>query len=245
MVSIFRKSSIKRVEEEILKESKAEEGAVKQVIKDLSRLERETRKARKSAGNADTTLSRREQYEHKTAKDMNDAIHEHDLATVKLRAAEKDAELKHKHYEKLTKELEAKKSVVETAMRSQTEHNQERQTKLAQMRGVAVKEGEPWSPRLPDSNGHDGLPGQSGPSVKNNGQAPGYGLDYNHTAVDSEGNPRDGHAQNGMDHVRNGVPAPNEMAPAPNEMVPGQNEMVPPQNGMVPVTSDFPGHYQV
>lgn len=193
MTSIIRNSSIKHMEKEISKESKAEEGAVKQILKDLSRLEKDMRKAQKSARNADSTLSKREQYEHRTTKTMNNAIHEHDLAVAKLGAAEKDAKLKHKHHAKLMKELDAKKAMVENAMKAQVEHDQERETKLAQMRGVTVGGAGPLSPNL--AKGHMDLPGQNGPAVENNGHAPGYGVDHNHTTVDSEGNPRDSRAQ--------------------------------------------------
>jgi hypothetical protein len=117
-------------------------------------------------------------------------------------------QLKHRHHAKLVRGLEAKKDAVENAIQRQIEHDvrfsdhlsfevdihvgwqQARETKLAQMRGVTVAWGEPMSPKL--SGGDVGLPGQSGPAVENNGHAVGYGADYNHTTVDSEGNPQGG-----------------------------------------------------
>lgn len=112
------------------------------------------------------------------------------------------AQLKHEHRARLMKELEAKKTVVERAIQQQTEHDvgviakvynnhitqfglwqKTRETKLAQLRGVFT------SPRKRSTNDDIGLPGQSGPAVDNNGHAVGYGVDFGHTAVDSEGNP--------------------------------------------------------
>lgn len=47
MASTVRNTSIKRMEKEIMKESKDEESSVKQELKELARLEKDVRKARK------------------------------------------------------------------------------------------------------------------------------------------------------------------------------------------------------
>lgn len=59
---------------------------------------------------------------------------------------------------------------------------------MAHLRGVSVTSGPPLAPKATTEG--VGLPGQRGPAVDNNGHAAGYGVDYNHTAVDSEGNPQ-------------------------------------------------------
>lgn len=44
-------------------------------------------------------------------------------------------------------------------------------------------------PELPTAAARTGgLPGQSGPAVDNSGHPAGYGVDYNRTTLDSEGN---------------------------------------------------------
>ncbi|KAF9452010.1 hypothetical protein P691DRAFT_756757 [Macrolepiota fuliginosa MF-IS2] len=195
MTSTGRNPSLRRMEKEIKKEAKAEEDAVKRELKNLSRMEKEARKAQKSACDADTTLSRRERYEHKTAKVMNSAIHEHDIATTKLQAAERDVKLAHDHRAKLIKELEVRKGAVESAIQKQAEHDRTREKKIAEMQGLPAS---PMSQLQPNVASKDvGLPGQSGPGIDNSGRAAGYGVDFNHTIVDAEGNARSGVNHNG------------------------------------------------
>jgi len=192
------------MEKEITKEAKAETSVVKQELKDLTRLEKDVRAAQKSAANADSTLSKREKYEHKTAKRMNEAIHEHDIALAKLQAAAKDVKFRHDHRTRLMNELEVKKGIVEKAIESQVEHDvsiyakvivirdslkpqRVRESKLTHYREASMSSGQS---SLPPKVAGDGLPGQIGPAVMNNGHAAGYGVDFNHIAVDSEGYPR-------------------------------------------------------
>lgn len=146
-------SSIKKLEKQLHKESKAENSQVKHAMKDLHSLEKEEKKALKALDKAQHNLLKAERSEISTADVMNKARHNHDIAVANVSTAVKDLEIKKQHEAKVKEELEAQKVQVEGMVNAQHVHNQERESKISQIHAARAGDTPPHSAAPSTDNG--------------------------------------------------------------------------------------------
>ncbi|KAF4619825.1 hypothetical protein D9613_005457 [Agrocybe pediades] len=129
---------IKKVEQEIVREAKNEEKALKNAVKDLNHTEKDAHKAQKSAAKAEKIFENSEKREQKTLKDVYKAENTHNIAVSNIHQAQHNVEVKKQTLEHTNEALKAKAQRVEAAMKANDEHTKERNVRLNALRGPAA-----------------------------------------------------------------------------------------------------------
>ncbi|KAF9224319.1 hypothetical protein BS17DRAFT_779632 [Gyrodon lividus] len=125
--------AIRKMENDIAKESKTDDKGYKNALKDLKSTENSEAKASKAATKAEKNLKKIENREHDAIKTLQKATYSHDQAVTDLHSAQSDLQIKRQQAQKLRQDLDELRSRTDQLSKEKQVHEHERSSKLANL----------------------------------------------------------------------------------------------------------------
>ncbi|KAF9246904.1 hypothetical protein BU15DRAFT_69760 [Melanogaster broomeanus] len=125
--------AIRKTEEDIAKESKADDKGYKNALKELKTTEKTEAKASKAMTKAEKNLKKKEDREYEMIKTLQKATHGHDQAVTDLHSAQTDLQIKRQRAQTLRQEVDERRCRVDRLSKEKQAHDKERTSKLASL----------------------------------------------------------------------------------------------------------------
>ncbi|KIJ19878.1 hypothetical protein PAXINDRAFT_107381 [Paxillus involutus ATCC 200175] len=128
--------AVRKMEKDIAKESKIDDKGYKNVLKELSSIEKSEAKASKAATKAEKNLKKMENRDYDTIKTLQKATHSHDQAVTDLHSAQSDLQAsceESQQAQRLRQDVDELRKRADQLSKEKQAHDQERSSKLAKL----------------------------------------------------------------------------------------------------------------
>ncbi|TFY81476.1 hypothetical protein EWM64_g2538 [Hericium alpestre] len=129
---------VKKLEKTLTKEQKGDASLLSHAEKAVRNAEKADTKAQKDVYKAESTAGKAMKEELKTAKKMNEATHDHEVAVTGQRKADQDVQLKQQHNQRLQADLTQKKAELEQVQRKKVTGDIARNERRSQVRKTSA-----------------------------------------------------------------------------------------------------------